>query len=484
MQALLCGAAMAALLRGAAALEPGEIVVICNAKSPNSQAVARHYMELRKIPAANLVELNCPGTDNITDEQYRKNFVPDLLKAIADKKLDVPKTGGTSGGVKCLVTMYGLPLRVLGKPLSKDERDEVAGMQKELDETVAILGREVKSYDAIAATVSTTPPASTSAPATAPANAGGGPPPKPTWQDALARLNTAAVAAGARIEKLPESQRPGVIEVFLSVHRRVAGVNGVVTVLHVPRDATDTDPIPERLSGYAIELRTLEEKYAKLLPQRDSPRIRKELVVVRGQAEGYLGKARALDELIEYIQPPNTDACLDNELALVFADQNYSRSNWLPNSKNIELYPDFKRLKEQAATNPAQAAAKMPPRTVMVTRLDGANVRNVQEMIDLTVKTEGIGLDGKIYLDARGLHGNDAYSAFDEDLRRAAQWLKEHAEIDTVLEDTPNLLQAKDAPACALVLWLVFAAQLPGLGAMGEGGRGLSRGVVRDADAA
>jgi uncharacterized protein (TIGR03790 family) len=90
------------------------------------------------------------------------------------------------------------------------------------------------------------------------------------------------------------------------------------------------------------------------------------------------------------------------------------------------------------------------PATLLVCRLDGSTVAKVEEMIDTGLKVEAQGLEGKMYLDARGLRGTDAYAVFDADLRRTAEWMKQHSTMETVLDDTPNLFVAKDAPEAAV----------------------------------
>jgi len=90
------------------------------------------------------------------------------------------------------------------------------------------------------------------------------------------------------------------------------------------------------------------------------------------------------------------------------------------------------------------------PATLLVCRLDGSTVAKVEEMIDTGLKVEEKGLEGKMYLDARGLRGTDAYAIYDADLRRTAEWMKQHSTMETVLEDTGNLLAAKEAPQAAV----------------------------------
>jgi uncharacterized protein (TIGR03790 family) len=241
------------------------------------------------------------------------------------------------------------------------------------------------------------------------------------------------------MEKLPPQQRMEAMRQFLPLHQHVSGIRGLLNSLQVPADVPAGDPARRQLATLQGQLKELEEQYSALMPQRDSARIRRELVDLAQKAEGVVGEARLIEQMLAYLQPDNSASCLDNELALVLAEQSYSRANWIINPRNLEVWPST-QIKGSAT----------PPATLMVCRIDGSSPARAMELVDLAIKTEEKGLDGKIYLDARGLRGTDAYAAYDADIRRAADWLKQHASMEVVLEDTDALLAAKDAPAAAL----------------------------------
>ena len=87
---------------------------------------------------------------------------------------------------------------------------------------------------------------------------------------------------------------------------------------------------------------------------------------------------------------------------------------------------------------------------LMVTRLDGLTPAAVTHMIDTGIAVEKKGLEGKIYLDARGMHGTDGYAVFDADIRAAADWLRLNSSMDVLLDDTPEFFEAKNCPDAAL----------------------------------
>ena len=258
----------------------------------------------------------------------------------------------------------------------------------------------------------------------------------------MERLQTAMTAAGSRIQALGEPERSREMALFVTLQEHVGGLSAVLRSVAVPADAVNADAERQRLAAMGAQLRALQGQMQALQKQRDSARIRKEIVRVRLNAEGVAGQCAALEEMIAYLRPEETAACLDNELALVTADQSYPRAKWVLNLRSVETYV-------ASARAAAGTVGGVPP-SLMVCRLDGATVAAVEEMIATGLKVEAKGLEGKLYLDARGIHGTDGYAAFDEDLRKTVAWMKEHATMETVLDDTPALLVAKNCPEAAL----------------------------------
>ena len=108
------------------ALTPEQIVVVANSKAPQSLALAKYYMEKRDIPSINLIEINAPTEEHCSRQDYEK-YIVSPVKAFLEKN--------DPQGLKfrCLVTMYGIPLRVGSPQLSPDEREQLADLQKQRD---------------------------------------------------------------------------------------------------------------------------------------------------------------------------------------------------------------------------------------------------------------------------------------------------------------------------------------------------------------
>jgi uncharacterized protein (TIGR03790 family) len=426
------------LARSAQALAPEDIAVIFNTKSPASLQVARYYLNARHLPQDHLIPLTCDVGESVSENFYNTSVVPQLKKALAERKL-LPDEKAGIAGIRCLVTTYDVPLKIQAHELTAAEKVEVADDEKRLDEITDDLTAYSAKFDQLApqppsstrATASTNSSTLPSATSTTPATA-----PKPTWRLLLPKVQQSAREASARIDKLPEPQRSSALR---NLALLLEHVGGPATVMTISTTTSPVVPVSPQNAALAEQVREGRAQIQALMPQRDSPRIRREIVAQHLKIEGVAGEAAALEDMIHYVRPERTGSCFDNELALLLADQSYPREGGIVNPKSLDAY---------AASRRGSAANTLP--TLMVCRLDGASPVKVQEMIDTGLKVEAKGLTGKMYIDARGLHGTDPYAAFDEDLRQTAAWMKAHSTMDTVLEDTPALLKAQDAPDAAV----------------------------------
>ena len=85
------------------ALEPEEILILANKNAARSVGLAMYYMKKRGIPEKNLLTLQ------VTDKEVCSRY--DYEKKIAQPVRRVLKKLNTDGSIRCLVIMYGLPLK-------------------------------------------------------------------------------------------------------------------------------------------------------------------------------------------------------------------------------------------------------------------------------------------------------------------------------------------------------------------------------------
>ena len=86
------------------ALEPGGILVLANADAADSVGLARYYMEKRQIPKGNLLKLGLTDKESCSRQDYEDRVARVVRQELRER--------GPYSGIRCLVTMYGVPLKV------------------------------------------------------------------------------------------------------------------------------------------------------------------------------------------------------------------------------------------------------------------------------------------------------------------------------------------------------------------------------------
>lgn len=106
------------------ALIPDEVVVIANTRANDSLSLAKYYMQQRNIPKENLVRIRTTGEESCSREEYQDTIAKPVKKAV--QKLRGQKR------IRCLVTMYGVPLKIRPPLLDVDGEEEVNLLQQEI----------------------------------------------------------------------------------------------------------------------------------------------------------------------------------------------------------------------------------------------------------------------------------------------------------------------------------------------------------------
>lgn len=103
------------------ALEPEEILVIANNNASKSRVLATYYMKRREIPDNNLCMVRISDQETCKRVEYITKIAIPVRKYL--KQIDPQRNK-----IRCLVVMYGLPLRIV--PQNKDTNnnsDKIAG---------------------------------------------------------------------------------------------------------------------------------------------------------------------------------------------------------------------------------------------------------------------------------------------------------------------------------------------------------------------
>ena len=121
--------------RGAFALEPDEILVIANKDIEESMRLARYYCTQRGVPDKNILSLPLGAIlkNNISRNNYEKQLVEPIRKKFFTERL--------MGEIKCLLTIYGVPIKVGGRGLLKDQEGKLKELNKLAEQEKKILER-------------------------------------------------------------------------------------------------------------------------------------------------------------------------------------------------------------------------------------------------------------------------------------------------------------------------------------------------------
>ena len=113
-------------------LTPDQVLVLANSRNPDSVRLAEYYMVKRGIPATHLLKLSLTDKESCSRETYDQ----DVLRPVREYL----KKSGLEKRIRCLVTIYGLPLRVAGPRKDTPENKRL----KMLRDRKRVLEKEIK----------------------------------------------------------------------------------------------------------------------------------------------------------------------------------------------------------------------------------------------------------------------------------------------------------------------------------------------------
>ncbi|MHC4602619.1 MAG: TIGR03790 family protein [Planctomycetota bacterium] len=106
------------------AFEPDEILVIANGDVEASVRIAQYYCAKRAVPLSNILAL--PLGTSLSDTVTRNDYEKQLAEPIREK-LSGPEF---TGKIKCLLTTYGVPIKVRGRGPLKGQQGKLKELRK------------------------------------------------------------------------------------------------------------------------------------------------------------------------------------------------------------------------------------------------------------------------------------------------------------------------------------------------------------------
>jgi len=104
------------------ALEPDEILVIANSDVAASVQIAQYYCAKRKVPKDNILALPLPTSETIDRDDYEKQLAEPIRKKLSSLEFAVK--------IRCLLTTYGVPIKVSGRGPLKGQEDKLKQLKK------------------------------------------------------------------------------------------------------------------------------------------------------------------------------------------------------------------------------------------------------------------------------------------------------------------------------------------------------------------
>ncbi len=385
-----------------ATLEPQHVVILANAASADSLAVARHYAARRNIPEDHIIALALPLRESLSRRDYEELVVAPLRRSLEERRL--------ASSIRVIVTTYGIPLRVNTPELSDEERRLLTDAQSRVKASRARLEQFHSELVKLASLPSPSPP-------------------PPTGQVVLEAAKAALLLSQVdnswrtALERVrhqggTEAGQKAIAE-FLQLTQQYGG-----WAMLLPRRLSPQQPPPIPEPPQASAWRALLDRTVPLWTGLAHRPITSERPLIYRWAERLFG-VRGVLELasaeVDLLTTSHADASFDNELSLLWWDPGLYSVAWRWNNP----------LFEDAVPRPDD------PPILMVSRLDAPTVELAKGLVDKALDAERFGLRGTVYFDARGLQPDgptDTYGVYDHSLREAATLVKDLSAYHVVLD--------------------------------------------------
>ena len=406
-----------------AALGPDQIALVVNSNVPASRELAEFYAQKRNIPAGRIVALDLPfPAEEMPFAQYDAQVVPAVRKFLNDN--------GLKDKVTCLVTFWGVPLRIGRRVPTPEESKQLEALQQQTQKAQAELDAAVADAEAMARELD-----AAFVPAQAPPLAPGQVPVQPGDVQQLARRAGDAMTASMHvIATMPAGERRNnLFRRLVRVLTQVSGEPEVIDRLSNPDFAKLSPEPPTSLQLAESKMRAVKWKkeFDATQGKEPSPENFEKMRAIVREHFGlfrYLALLRAQQAVYD---PKETESAFDSELSLLWWDNHYSRTRWQANPLS------FKVREVPAGT----------PRTLMVMRLDGPTAETVDRIILSSLNAEKQGLQGQAVLDGRGLRDIDGYGKYDRTIRDLAELLRSKTKLKLTFDDRDPLIQpGPDSP--------------------------------------
>jgi uncharacterized protein (TIGR03790 family) len=392
------------------ALEPDQILLIVNNKAPEGRRLAEFYAEQRHLPAGRILELSIDAGNSA--DPWRDMGAIDFDEKVVPVVRDFLKKNYLDRKVTCLVTFWGVPLRIGARSLDVAGKKELVDLKAELEQLRLKTEEQVKTLEALAASLS------------------------PEFHPTVATdLDSLAIRADVAVKSLLNyaikaddiKKRDDIYEKIMTAVRNLGGQPAAADKLVQPEFVVmaPKKPSSEEIAEAREHTADLQKQVNESLAGPQSPETRAALRDLFRRELGYLNTARIIVSQSRTLDATESESAFDSELALLWWPP-YPKARWTLNPLDWHF----------AGRIPA------PSHTLMVMRLDGPTEQSVHDLIATSVKVEKEGLHGEVVLDARGKSPTEPYGQYDQTLRNLADILQTRTKLKVVLDNKETLIPA------------------------------------------
>ncbi|QDV77616.1 TIGR03790 family protein [Botrimarina mediterranea] len=438
-------AILAALLSAPATssfgLEPSEIALVAARGNRESVGLAKYYCRQRGVPESQIIEIDISPDETLDRDKWRFAVRPEIQKWL--KKNDPDQK------VRCLVTTWGIPLKIsAGKPSGMDAEyrkyltNELTSRTQKLRQIASALDRLAGGSpltDALESLPTEEPTADASS----------------NVDKLKTQLEAALRSAQERIVKLPAETRRTQEAQLQQLTTAAGGATVLLQAINQQIRAREAagETVPTQLLQQFELLRGRTSAFTelKILLDGRPPSFERDETTLRllEQTGGLLACIDWLKTQEGVAKRNERGASFDSELSLVYWPDGYELLRWQPNYL-------------RGAYDSSQLRKAFP--TLMVARLDGPDLKTAKRLIDDAIAVEKAGgLTGKAYIDARGLTTLEgpplepgSYPDYDRALLVTAKGLEnlkdeaDESRFEVVLNDEPELFAPGQCPDAAL----------------------------------
>src|SRR3954447_18003780 len=125
----------------AAELQPAEVAIVAARGNRESEGLASYYARMRAVPTDNICLVLLPAGEVCPRDQWRTAIRPEVQKWLRDKD--------PQQKIRCLVTVWGVPLKIGPTPLDVENRRCQQFLEAERGNRFSLLGKVLTQFDAI-----------------------------------------------------------------------------------------------------------------------------------------------------------------------------------------------------------------------------------------------------------------------------------------------------------------------------------------------